>query len=152
MRRLLSAFAWMGLLLIIGRTQTEDAKKSLEKLQGTWEIIEVVNDGHRMPQEKVKGGKVWFNGDEMTIKEYNNDENPRKFRIRLNPNRYPKAIDMIALNRWAQGTIIPAIYWLQADSLKLCSPNIPDAKERPKQLKSEEGSKVILLILRRVKS
>jgi uncharacterized protein (TIGR03067 family) len=151
MLRLCAAFASVGCLLATAVAQPDDAKKELEKLQGTWEIIEVVNSGHVIPPEKLEGGQVVFKGDEMTLKEGSDDKDPRKFRIKLDPSQNPKAIDATALNRAYKGSVSPAIYRLEGDTLKLCSPNSPDTKERPKELKSEEGLKVVLLTLKRLK-
>jgi len=95
---------------------------------------------------------VVFKGDEMTLKMNGDDKDPRKFRVKLDPSENPKAVDTTALNRDNKGSLNPAIYQLHGDTLKLCSPNLPDTKERPKELKSKEGSYVALLTLKRVKS
>lgn len=151
MLRLFAAFASVGLLLVAGAAQADEAKEELEKLQGTWEIVAVVNNGHAVPAAKVKGGQVVFQGDEMTLKEGSGDKGPRRFRVKLDPSQKPKALDTTALNREYKGSVSPAIYQLDGDTLKLCSPNDPEAKERPKALKSEEGSDVVLLTLKRLK-
>src|SRR5262245_38020342 len=140
MVRLVAVYSSLGLLLLAGATRSEDAKKELEKLQGTWDIIEVVNNGQTTPQDKVKGGHVVFQGDEMTVRDSSNDKNPRKFRFKLNPKEKPKAIDMTSLNGKYKGAVNPAIYQLDGDILKVCSPNGPDTKDRPTELKSENGS------------
>jgi uncharacterized protein (TIGR03067 family) len=150
MLRLLAAFASVGLLAVAGAARADDAKKDLEKLQGTWEITEVVINGKTLPAEKVKGGQVVFKGDEMTVKEGDDDKDPRKFTVKLDPGKKPKALDTTALNRDQKGAVSPAIYELDGDTLKLCSPN-NDSKERPRAFKSDEGSNVVLLTLKRVK-
>jgi uncharacterized protein (TIGR03067 family) len=151
MLRLVAMFASVGCLFVTGVAQSDDAKQELVRLQGTWETIEVVNSGHIFSQEKVKGGQVVFKGDEMTLKEGSDDKNPRKFRVKLDPSQNPKAIDTTALNRDYKGSVNPAIYRLQGDTLELCSPNGPDTKGRPKEFKSDKGSGVILLTLKRLK-
>jgi uncharacterized protein (TIGR03067 family) len=150
MLRPFATFTSVGLLLVSGAAQANDAKKELEKLQGTWEIIEIVNGGRAVPPEEVKGGQVVFNGDAMTLKEGRDDKDPRTFRVKLDLSQNPKAIDTTALNREYKGSVSPAIYQLDGDTLKLCGPNDPDTKERPRALKSEEGSNVLLLTLKRV--
>jgi uncharacterized protein (TIGR03067 family) len=150
MQRLLAALATVGLLVVPGAVRADDAKKDLDKLQGTWEITEVVNSGKAIAGEKLKGGQVVFKGDEMTIKEGDDDKDPRKFTVKLDPGKKPRALDATALNRDQKGSVSPGIYELDGDALKICSPN-DDSKERPKAFKSEEGSSVILLTLKRVK-
>lgn len=150
MLRLVAVFASVGLLLVPGVTQADDAKKELEKLQGTWEIIEVVNSGHAIPPERLKGGQVEFRGDEMTVRERSDDKDPRKFRVKLDPSKNPKALDATPQNGRYKGSVSPGIYKLEDDTLKICSPN-DEAKERPKTFKSEEGSLIVLLTLKRVK-
>jgi len=157
MLQLFAVFASVGCLFVTGVAQADDPKKDdhakteLEKFQGTWEIFEVVNNGHVIPPEQLKGGQVVFKGDEMTLKTNGDDKDPRKFRVKLDPSENPKAIDTTALNREHKGSVNPAIYQLDGDTLKLCSPNLPDTKERPKELKSKEGSNVALLTLKRLK-
>src|SRR5688500_1431481 len=123
MLRLYFASASVGLLLVTAVARADDAKKDLEKLQGTWEIIEVVNSDRAIPADKVKGGQVVFKGDEMTLKEGSDDKDLRKFRVKLDPSQKPKAMDTTALNREYKGSVSSAIYQLEGDTLKLCSPN-----------------------------
>jgi uncharacterized protein (TIGR03067 family) len=151
MLRLFSALASVGWLLLTGVARADDAKKELEKLQGTWEIVEVVKNGRAIAPETLKGGQVVFKGDEMTLKAGSDDKDPRKFRVKLDPSKNPKAVDMTALNRDYKGSSSPAIYEVDDDTLKLCSPNSPETKERPTELKSEKGSQVVLFTLKRPK-
>lgn len=99
----------------------------------------------------MKGSQVVFKGEEMTVREGRNDKDPRKFRFKLNPKEKPKTIDMTSLNGKYKGSVNPAIYQLDGDTLKICSPNGPDTKQRPTELKSEKGSSIVLLTLKRVK-
>ncbi len=45
MLRWIIAFAPVVLLLPTGVARAEDARKDLEMIQGTWEIVEVVSNG-----------------------------------------------------------------------------------------------------------
>lgn len=131
--------------------QVHDAKKELEKLQGTWELVEVIHSGRVVPKEGLVGGKVVFSGDQMTLTESAKDTEPRKFKVVLKPDLNPKGIDTIALNRDNDNTVSPGIYRLEGDTLKMCSPNVKELKERPTEFKSDKGSKVVVLTLKRVK-
>jgi uncharacterized protein (TIGR03067 family) len=150
MSQMLAAFAVASLFIVPAAYQAEDAKKELESLQGAWEITEVVNSGRIIPAEKVKGGQIVIKGDELTLSEGADDKEPRKFSIKLDPSKKPRAIDQTTLNRGKKGMVIPAIYELDGETLKLCSPN-DDSKDRPTALKSEKGSNVVLLTLKRIK-
>ena len=151
MLRFLAALAPLLLLFPTGAALAEEAKKDLEMLQGTWEIVEVVSNGNAVPAADLKDGRVVFNGDEMTLKEGSDDTEPRKFRVKLDSSGKPKILDSTALNRDYKGTVTPAIYKLDGDNLTLCSPNDPKSKERPKVFKSEKGSELVLLKLKRAK-
>jgi uncharacterized protein (TIGR03067 family) len=131
-------------------TKVQDAKKELEKLQGTWELVEVVHGGKQVPKEALAGGKAVITGDQMTLAESANDNEPRKFRIVLKPDLNPKGIDTIALNRDNDHTS-PGIYRLDGDTLKICSPNVKEIKERPTEFKAGEGSRLVILTMKKVK-
>ncbi len=145
----------LGLLVISGgalaKAKAKGAKSDLEQLQGTWDIVEVVNNGAQIAQDQARRGQVVFSGAVMTVRESPDEAAPRQFQITLHPLEKPKAIDMTTQNGEYQGSVNGAIYELQGDTLKLCAPNSSDLDERPTQFKSEEGSSNVLLILKRVK-
>ena len=151
MLRLFAAFASVGILLAAEVAQGDDAKEDLEKLHGTWEIVELIADGHTVPADKLKGSQVVFKGDEMTLTQGDAVNDARKFRVKLDPRQKPKAIDMTALNSKYKGSVGAAIYQLEGDTLKLCSPDDPRSKERPTEFKSPKGAQLILLTLKRAK-
>ncbi len=154
MLRRLVALVCLGLLVMSGgvlAAKAKAVKSDLEKLQGTWDIVEVVNNGAQVAQDPTRRGQVVFNGAMMTVQESPDEAEPRKFQFTLYPREKPKAIDMTTQNGEYQGSLNGAIYELEGDTLKLCAPNSPDVDERPMQFKSEEGSSNVLLILKRVK-
>jgi uncharacterized protein (TIGR03067 family) len=126
-----------------------DAKKEGESLQGTWDLTAVVGGGKSVPPEKVKGVKVVFSKDKMSLVSPG-DEPKREFTFKLDPTTKPKAIDLTALDGGFKGKTNPGIYQLEGDILKLCMRNEP-TKERPTKLVSPEGSDLILMTLKKRK-
>ena len=74
------------------------------------------------------------------------DKKGRTLRFTLNPNADPKRID---LDKGGEVGKAYGIYALDKDQLKLCYGE-PGA-ERPKAFESKAGSKVFLIVLKRVK-
>lgn len=150
----LVVLVFLGLLATSGAVLAKAKAKTqsdLELLQGTWDIVEVVNNGAQVTQDPMRRGRVVFAGAMMTVQESPDEAQPRKFQITLYPREKPKAIDMTTQNGEYQGSVNGAIYELEGDTLKLCAPNSPEVDERPTQFQSEEGSSNVLLILKRVK-
>ena len=136
-----------GVLLPSGFGQ--DAKKEAEKLQGTWQITELIGNGKKFPEEGTKGMKITFTGDKMKIVRSAEDEG-RSFTFKVDPTKKPKAIDTTAQDGNFKGETVQGIYELDGDTLKLCLPNRPGA-DRPAKLESTEGSNLGLLTLKREK-
>ncbi|GEM_PF-5896652 len=113
-------------------------------LQGKWEVTEVVFDG--TATDNLKGVQAVFDKDKLSLI---GGEGKREFSIKLDPTKNPKAIDMTALDGEFKGDTNPAIYQLEGDTLKLCMSNEPGNNKRPTELASKEGSKLLLMTLKR---
>jgi RNA polymerase sigma factor (sigma-70 family) len=125
-----------------------------EKIQGTWEVVELVINGKKeLPNEQGKGVIV-IKGDKLSflVREKGTDaEKSRKeFTIKLNPSKKPKEIDTDSLDGSHKGEKTGGIYELDGDKLKLCLPNDSDIK-RPSIFESEAGSQLCLFTLKRLK-
>jgi len=124
---------------------SEDAKKDQDKLQGTWEVVEMVSNGKPI---KEQGLKVIFDAEKMTLQV--GDKGKREFTYKLDASKQPKAIDTTALDGAFEGKTGPGIYDLGDATLKLCLPN-QETKDRPTEFKAEKGSNLVLLTLKRAK-
>lgn len=133
-------------LAVVTVARADDAEKELEKLQGKWDVTKVVSDG--TATDNLKGVQAVFDKDRLSLV---GKEGKREFSIKLDPTKKPKAIDMTALDGDFKDKTNPAIYELMGDTLKLCLSNEPGENERPTDLASKEGSKLLLMTFKRSK-
>ncbi len=127
----------------------DDIQKDQDSLQGSWEVIDLHMNGKPAPAKLIKALKFSFDGDNMML------IGPpgigkRKYRFKLYPDKKPKAIDLMAVEGPAKGLMVPAIYELKNQQLKLCIPNGP-TRIRPLSFKSYAGSDRGVFTLRRVR-
>ena len=138
------------LLLAFGPAQAQrDATEDRERLQGSWVIIGLVDNGKNVPEEKLRadGIRVVFEADRLS---YTEGDVRREFRFELDPAARPKAIDLTILSGERKGKTSAGIYRMEGDTLRLCVPESPD-EPRPTEFASKEGSELVLFTLRRDK-
>jgi uncharacterized protein (TIGR03067 family) len=121
--------------------------KDQKGLEGTWEVVELVDNGKSVPKDELKIAKIVFKADKMTLHWPN--KRPRDFTCALDAKKKPKAIDLTALRGAHKGKVNPGIYQLEGDTLTLCLPSFPGEKGRPAKFKSAPGSELSLMILKR---
>ena len=148
MLRCLVTVALVGLPIVTDFVQADETKKATDNLQGTWEVVEAVNNGKVVPEEDRKGVQFVFVGDKLTMTD--GKGNKEEFRFKLDPRKKPNTIDMTFLKGENKGSVGVGIYHLEGDNLKLCAPNNL-TKERPSGFVSKEGSNLVLVTLKRVK-
>jgi uncharacterized protein (TIGR03067 family) len=124
-----------------------ESVKDREKIQGTWEIVEFVIDGRPAPDALRKETRFQFKDDTMVM--YSRD-GKREFKFKLDPSKKPRALDVTAVGGPFDGQTNPAIYELSGDNLKLCLPN-QTTKDRPAEFKSEKGSNLGYVVLKRAR-
>src|SRR5262249_38306491 len=120
-----------------------DAKKDLEKLQGTWKVVSVEHGG-KSP-ENAGEFSLTVEKDTFTIK--HGDEIYTKGTVKLETSKKLKTIDMTvteARKDGDKGKVSLGIYELTKDGLKW-SFGEPGAEERPKEFASPEGKKNIFV-------
>jgi uncharacterized protein (TIGR03067 family) len=138
-----------GLVLPPGVCRADDARQEEKRLQGTWEIVEQLQDGRPAPRHFTEGARIVIAGDTLTMIFPDKHLPPRKFRFTLDPKQSPPALDARWLDGSYAGETSPGIYKLEDDKLlwRLAVPGQP----RPTKFASTEGSKTSLLTLRRAK-
>jgi RNA polymerase sigma factor (sigma-70 family) len=125
------------------RAPQQEVRTDKELLQGKWDITEVVSDG--MATDNLKDVQAVFEKERFSLV---GPAGKREFRFKLDPAKKPKAIDLAALDGEFKDKSARAIYHLEGDSLRLCMPNeITD--NRPTEFVSKEGSKLLLMTLKR---
>jgi uncharacterized protein (TIGR03067 family) len=117
----------------------------LEKLQGTWLLVAMENDGETVPAEEFKDYKSVYEDNRLTL--LAGDRVRRRGIITLEPSRKIKAI-----NTWDQDgpyadQTVPGIYELEGDTLKLCFARPGD--ERPKEFTTKTGTGFLCCVYKR---
>jgi uncharacterized protein (TIGR03067 family) len=163
MRKLMLAVG-VAMLAFGGTVAQEDYSKLFQKdfdsLQGNWEVTEFVVGGEdrliRTSEEKQKNAHKNLVNFLRAQTNLPNDE--RIFSFNLQPTKMPKHIDLLGqveLGK-SQQILLPGIYELKGDTLKLCVPIIPMGETkgsgiRPTEFKSPKESNVGLIIMKRSK-
>jgi uncharacterized protein (TIGR03067 family) len=87
-------------------------------------------DGKDVPASKLAGTTLTVKGDEYRTKV--KDKEPPGFRLKLDPTRDPKTVDMIQKQGDGSEKVIKGIYTFENDMFKICRGLTP-AQERPNQ-------------------
>src|SRR5580704_5277159 len=111
----ISALVLTAGVLIAADKPSDDVKKTLEKLQGTWKIEKAQRSGEVTAQEIIKALSVVIKDDKITVKDGSRDEDGQ---VRIDPTKSPATIDILT-TRGAKETV-QGIYEVEGDTLKLC--------------------------------
>jgi uncharacterized protein (TIGR03067 family) len=131
----------------------QEASKDAEKIVGTWAIVSAERGGKKVAEEMFQGGKWIFSADGKVTAKFRGEkaglgEAPElKGTYKLEPGKKPKEITITSDGGKKQ----PSIYKLDGDSLTICMGDSDVANERPTEFATKEGSKIMLLVLKRQK-
>jgi uncharacterized protein (TIGR03067 family) len=120
----------------------DDAKKELEKLQGSWTIMKVERDGDDL------GGLA--GGAEMEIEGEKYTAPGIAASFKLDPSKDPKAIDISYTEGPAAGQTVKGIYKLEGDTFTICRA-LAESGDRPKEFSAPSGSSRMLFEFKRKK-
>jgi uncharacterized protein (TIGR03067 family) len=144
-----------GLLLAADAPNDDAVKKEKAKLLGTWKVASLEANGQKVPEEFIKDLRLVFTADALTRMKGDKAESGAGYR--LDPSKTPKWLDMTGKTD-GKDRVIPAVYALEEDTLKLCFPadykkdgKLVDSLKRPEKLDGGEGSGQALMILKREK-
>jgi uncharacterized protein (TIGR03067 family) len=122
----------------------EGGAKDQEKIVGTWAFRSLVKGGQKEAEEGFKEAKLIFAADaKLTAKLPKGD---KEGTYKLDPATKPKAM---TITTEGGGTLL-GIYKLEGDTLTVCLGN-EDVNDRPTEFDSKEGTKVVLIVLKREK-
>ena len=122
-----------------------DDKSDQDKIQGKWKIKSGLRGGQAFPEDVVKTAIIVFDGKTMKMtRTVDGNEQTSEMGFTLDPTKKPKAIDTDIMGKTGTG-----IYSLDGDTLKICHGDLSD--ERPTEFASKEGTKITLVVLKRVK-
>jgi uncharacterized protein (TIGR03067 family) len=92
----------------------------LRSLQGTWITTKYFMGNQYVPEEFLPLFQRVITDDTMTVKFAGKVTGSNT--IRIDPTKSPKVLDIIIGNGEGKGRVIPCIYDLQGDTLKICAP------------------------------
>jgi RNA polymerase sigma factor (sigma-70 family) len=136
-----------GLLLLDLKREPKQVGEDREKIQGTWKMVKAEVQGREATDDEIKKGKMIIKGGKLTS--VKPDGSSTESKITLDPTQTPKTIDLVPQEGpdTEKGKTFPGIYKLDGDTLTLCMTG-PDM-ERPKEFKTEAGTMLMLLTLKR---
>lgn len=123
-----------------------DVVPDSKKIQGTWEVADVVHNGESVIKRFPSGLRLVFAGDKGSL--IDGQEDDRNFTFKLDHTKKPKEIDITAEDGIHKGETTPAIYQLDGNHLLLCQSN--DTKKiRPTEFAAPKNSSRVLFTLKR---
>jgi uncharacterized protein (TIGR03067 family) len=143
--------ALAAIVLAASATHAQENKPAddLKKLQGTWTIESAMAGGKEVDQ--LVGGKMVFTETEHSIRpEGAPEERWPKGAHKLDPAKSPKHFDIDPKTGPNIGKTHLGIYEIDGDRCRICFSD-PPTDERPTEFASKEGTRLILLVLRREK-
>ncbi len=92
-------------------------KEELEKLQGTWSIVELEIEGAKLKDGTTKGATITLKGESFITRGMGAEY---KGTFKIDPTKTPKTMDMTFTDGPEKGNTSYAIYELDGDTWKLC--------------------------------
>ncbi len=137
----------VGLLAAAEAPKKEDVRADQQNLQGTWRAVLVERDSKPMPAADIKTAQVVISKDRLALKGLAGSELMKPYRMRLDPTRMPRGIDLTPSNFTAKEDVRHGIYQQEGKALKICLGE--PGKDRPRAFTTAPGSGRMLLILER---
>ena len=148
MRNSIRVVLSFALVVVVAATAGgQDAKKEQEKMAGKWTIESREESGKATPAEQLKTMTLTLDGDKFSIKD--GDKVVQAGTYTVDPSQTPKTFNAAVTEGEGKGTTMLGIYELDGDTLKGCFDQ--EGKKRPVEFKTPEGSKVVLMVHKRVK-
>lgn len=140
MRLSLAALCAMSVAMVASALADEAGEDDL-KLQGTWTVTSVVNNGEKLAD--LGSAEFTFEGDKLVMK---SDTRKLSGRFELDWSKKPTHMDMIFQGEQGQDVRSNAIYKIEGKTLTICDARRP-GKPRPGAFKSEADSWQTLIVL-----
>jgi uncharacterized protein (TIGR03067 family) len=149
-RLILTLAAVSALFCAAAGPKEEAARADLDRIQGTWKLVSVLDQGREQPMPD--GIRVVITSDALTTvypkDGENKDGEKRGWKYTIDPSKNPKEMDWFVEETPGQTIHQPAIYVLDGATLKICS--AAQGKPRPTKFESKRGDFGGLWVLERV--
>jgi uncharacterized protein (TIGR03067 family) len=143
----LASLAAVAFLAAGHAAQTDDVKKELARLQGTWHLVGREFDGKKATPEEVKkiDATLIIKDDKITYR--SQGEEVWQATLKLDPTKTPRMIEATHLSGPLKGKTGQAIYKLDGDRLTVCF----SYTKRPTDFHTKEGTDRVLVVYQREK-
>jgi uncharacterized protein (TIGR03067 family) len=132
-------------LLFVALAALDDKRQDdVVLIQGTWSLVAVEADGkkHALDDAEVanlKGLQMTFRGDRFT-----NSKAKQEGTFLLDQRATPHTLDVTA-RKDGKDRVLPMLYELDGDTLRVCFFLDPERRERPREMTSKGGQIVLTL-------
>jgi uncharacterized protein (TIGR03067 family) len=127
-------------------TQDDKAKKDLAQMQGKWTMHALEINGKDVPPKQI--ADTFLSVKDNIYRTIVKGKEQFGFRIKLDPSKDPRAIDMI-LNEGGVEKVYKGIYKLENDSFVMCRGGSPE-QERPNQFATWPNTNNFVVTWKRV--
>ncbi len=139
-------------LFAVDAAKDEAVKKDLAKLQGTWRVVAVEENGEQVPEDKIRESNVTvtIEGDKHTLRLPGKTLGP--VTITLDPTAKPKHYDMKIPEDAKDpnaGKTLHGIYELNDDTWKFCQDK--SGKGRPSEFSGKSAPGWVYVIMKKEK-
>jgi uncharacterized protein (TIGR03067 family) len=134
-----------GLMVAAAPATTDDAKKEVERFQGSWKVVSGMHDGEVGADAREYA--MVFEANAFAIRR--GDQVVMKGRFKPDPSKTPKAIDMLITDEDGEEEV-HGIYAFGEEGLTWCTAE-PGEKRRPDGFAAQKGSEDLLLTLKKEK-
>ena len=122
------------------------AKEDIKLMEGTWIPVSAELNGMTLPEEGLKSMKLVIQKDEYTVHVGNQLDHGT---LNVDSSKTPRRMDIKGVTGPNKDKLIPAIYELKDDTLKICY-NLQDMAP-PKEFKTKDKPGLFLVLYRRDK-
>jgi uncharacterized protein (TIGR03067 family) len=130
------------------KVEVVDAKSELKKLEGEWLVTDIQGLGIGMPKE-LTNMKFIFKGDKLTVNTgFGHQESAT---VKLDPSKKPKHMDLTAETGPQKGQLMPGIYLLEKETLRICVSDPMKGKGRPAEFPNNPTMDQPIFVLKRAK-
>jgi uncharacterized protein (TIGR03067 family) len=123
-------------------------RDEMNRLQGSWTVEMQEENGEKLSAEDLKGRTVMFGKDAIFVRRNGNVSEVMV--LKFDPAKSPKTVNALVVEGEHKGDIMPGIYALDGDSLKVCFDR--DGQERPKEFTTAPKSGHFFMVCKRIRA